>query len=1262
LNLADAASTLGGGLVGLAGLGLKGAANIDDILATAFKGQNKETYSKFFKDFGELSSAVGTAGSEYVTGGGLEESYKSGELFRNISTIALETLMGTGAVKGGLKLADIGSKTVIKKAADKALASATKPLRNQRGMIGEIDLDAALRLPLKDRIELAMKIENIPASKTKEMTEATKKLIGDAKDPTKDILKDVPKGPAEEIIDLNKLIETGQAKEIALSQGRKLDNKKVFYHGITEGNVAKLEPLNPSHGGSIFTTGDLGLAASHSYSGANPIVKQFTIDSKNSLDWFSEVTESHKDLLTRNLKKYTGGEDVGDIFKDVKKWWEVDKAIDGAGIPRDKKVFGNLIKDSGFDSILSGADDINPIVLDPDIIKYKKDLKGYKAIQSALDAQRAAKEIVPNKGNFVDVIKNLDEDFPLQQLGHHAGGVSELVNDLTQNPKLAKSMAKFIGEDVELLDAGAEAVVFSNKKRDYVYRMGLDEVQSQHGGSNLKDLPGFAENVHSKVIGKYHVSKNKFVEEVGKIPSTTFEKEFEKLPNVVRDPYNSAGYLTKNTKTGDWYNLDDLHSKNFGRDKKTGKIKIIDPGVYNKADKKLDRDLISEYEDILRDKPKTQRRMIDIQSALTERYGKSVRDIGGGALQVEGQPHLPFGYDNVSTKEGLASLMDTLDSALEVKKDVPAFAGGGPVSKFTDFMVGKLKPFFGTSEIPDIDIDREVDADKFPGQAGSYLRSKETTKKLLDDAGKFGKGGMARRRRHFAAGGESNPLVSKGGIGGAIANFKDKNKDAWWYDFMFKPAKDYVTTSASDVYKQATKTLTPGNIAIPVGLMRALEVDPEVVDPKTLKLLSPFLRDRLPRRHSAEGGFVEEDENQYRQAIFAEETASIASRRFAREATELHRSRQRLSEEEIKAAEEAKYQRQRRREIAQTETVERLLRRPGVDTRPGDDAAREVYGLKKLEFDKRRGVVSFDSLPGGRISQYDLNEIKYQDLKRDIESGKINKPTVEAGFRATAGDDPRVKAQIEQAKKDREELDPLWSVQPGSRQFQSAGQLYGREAELVLPIWRSLLNHEFDDNPEIQEYRDRTKELMGSIDTGERLSPDDVKYLSKLVKADKEGLFLSGSKPTFSSETSKKAVEKAKAAQELDRVYEIARKLEVDPETAAKLLKASKTSGRGLTEKDTGPQGSFLDSVLRIVAPGVQIARDLMKLRDKTEEKSAGALTEDKTKKELEKFSLDAFLKKPTPAVQLLKDTFGKANGGSIPFFQSGGAIGQCGS
>ena len=115
----------------------------------------------------------------------------------------------------------------------------------------------------------------------------------------------------------------------------------------------------------------------------------------------------------------------------------------------------------------------------------------------------------------------------------------------------------------------------------------------------------------------------------------------------------------------------------------------------------------------------------------------------------------------------------------------------------------------------------------------------------------------------------------------------------------------------------------------------------------------------------AQGGLIEDEEKNraYRAgtgevdfsaevagptARFAEETAGITSRRMAEEANLINRSKHELSDKDIKAAKDAADYKQRRRDISKSENVNRLLRFPGVDQHPGDEAMRKAYDLKNL--------------------------------------------------------------------------------------------------------------------------------------------------------------------------------------------------------------------------------------------------------------------------------------------------------------------------
>jgi hypothetical protein len=200
---------------------------------------------------------------------------------------------------------------------------------------------------------------------------------------------------------------------------------------------------------------------------------------------------------------------------------------------------------------------------------------------------------------------------------------------------------------------------------------------------------------------------------------------------------------------------------------------------------------------------------------------------------------------------------------------------------------------------------------------------------------------------------------------------------------------------------------------------------------------------------------------------FAEQTATETGRGFGSQATQLHRLRQRVRPQ----AEEAAFQRQRARGIAEDVNVRRMLRKPGIDQEPGDEAIRSAYGLNVLEFDRQRGTVSFEGIPGGRVSYHDLREIEFQDLSRAMASGQIPTPSIMGRVRAAAtgmaptpGEDPGVKAQLEarQVQKEalryrlltaqRGEID----VKPGGRLFREAEIHYGRETALLLPIYHAL--------------------------------------------------------------------------------------------------------------------------------------------------------------------------------------------------------------
>ncbi len=193
---------------------------------------------------------------------------------------------------------------------------------------------------------------------------------------------------------------------------------------------------------------------------------------------------------------------------------------------------------------------------------------------------------------------------------------------------------------------------------------------------------------------------------------------------------------------------------------------------------------------------------------------------------------------------------------------------------------------------------------------------------------------------------------------------------------------------------------------------------------------------------------------------FAEETATKTGRQFGRQATQLHRMRQRVTG----GAEEAAFQRQRKRGIAKDVNVRRMLRKPGIDQEPGDEAIRSAYGLNTLEFDRQRGTVSFEGVPGGRVSYHDLREIGFQDLSRAMKAGEIPAPSIlgrlyagAKGMASTPGADPQVRAELERRQVQKDALrSKLLDVKPGDKLFREAGIHFGRETALLLPIYHAL--------------------------------------------------------------------------------------------------------------------------------------------------------------------------------------------------------------
>ena len=469
---------------------------------------------------------------------------------------------------------------------------------------------------------------------------------------------------------------------------------------------------------------------------------------------------------------------------------------------------------------------------------------------------------------------------------------------------------------------------------------------------------------------------------------------------------------------------------------------------------------------------------------------------------------------------------------------VSAFAEGGLVGKFTDFMLGKLKPFLGQPDIPDIDIERNVKSDKFPGKAGSYLRSKETTKELLDavDPNNFGMGGRV-KRKHFAE-------------GGTAEEFTDE------IDFL-------------------------KNKAYQVGVGEVLTEQPN----------------RSPK------------------AMFAEETASVTGSRFGKEATALHRAKQELSASDIMAANITRIQRENRKKQESDPRVREALRFPGLK---GDN---KKLGLFNVNLDKRTGLVGDESLSTKFQSFHDLREIEFQDMKRRIDAGEMPSVSILKGMVATAGEDPGNKAASEKAAIERKALrSRLFDIEPGDKLFREAGHHYGRETELLLPIYHKLKKMAGKEGVDAKTLRqfDQAASLLGKESvTGSA----DTAILSQLVRADKEGAFMTGPKAVIKSDNIRKAIEQAKTMQDLQKVQQYLLLVDSDPEKAAEL-----SSKMGFVAQ-TG---------------------------------STGDAANDKNKKELSKFGkfID-FLRGPFKpgGIGHIK----KADGGSIPFFQSGGVISQSG-
>jgi hypothetical protein len=252
------------------------------------------------------------------------------------------------------------------------------------------------------------------------------------------------------------------------------------------------------------------------------------------------------------------------------------------------------------------------------------------------------------------------------------------------------------------------------------------------------------------------------------------------------------------------------------------------------------------------------------------------------------------------------------------------------------------------------------------------------------------------------------------------------------------------------------------------------------------------------------------------QAEFAEEAMYKTAKKFGAEATELHRARYELTDEEIAKAHGKMLDRERRRSILKDENVQRMMRDYGSDkTGEYDAAIKMAYGLKSPKVDKTRGVVSFDGLPGGRISYKDLRDSSFKVMKSTVESLKsmgldeVYKSKLRDGFIGTSGEDPETKKAMEKAAIEKKALrDRLFDIKPGDKLFREAGLHYGRETELLLPIYhkiKTIIAKDKSIDPKILKRFDQASALLQKDSINK---PIDLKILGELVRADKQGAFI----------------------------------------------------------------------------------------------------------------------------------------------------------
>ena len=357
-------------------------------------------------------------------------------------------------------------------------------------------------------------------------------------------------------------------------------------------------------------------------------------------------------------------------------------------------------------------------------------------------------------------------------------------------------------------------------------------------------------------------------------------------------------------------------------------------------------------------------------------------------------------------------------------------------------------------------------------------------------------------------------------------------------------------------------------------------------------------------------------------ALFAEEVASMTGRRMGEEATALHRAKQKLSDKEIMAAEIAAVNREAKRQKEQDPAVRDALRFPGLRGDTGE------LGLSNLTFDKRRGLVGDESIDKKFQSYHDLREIEFQDMKRGdrADIGMIGQlEAIARGQYATAGQDPANKAALDKEAMQRKALNARkFDIKPGDKLFREAGLHYGRETELILPIYhklKAIVEQDKSTEASVLRQYDQAASLLGKDSIKD---PADMAILGQLVKSDKEGAFLRAtSTPVIQSDMLKKAIANAKSQQELMKIQEFMALMDTDPKKAAELAKNMGPAFTAMTE-------------------------------------SAGDAAQKKNKEDVSFFT-KFFRALRSPFQPGGAGHIKKADGGSIPFYQAGGIIPQSG-